>query len=216
MDFSEKDYAGMMFPVHKLSDKADIIKTFPQLKNYPEFNQKIEGLNSTQVFKYVVFAYDRNSPLVKDVNISISRRKAEAVKLAGFVLADEKYDDDVFGMITCRTEAVAKMVVRYCRMSHNMVFEDLMSRMDAHYNENLWLKTEPDATKRKSCLQNLSLLKTEIEALTNELLSADNNTFLKEELYAEIELGQLGITVEEMADKRDKGVDPLGGYTPYE
>src|SRR3990167_6756932 len=116
---TDKDFEQMQFPAHRMSNDLDLLKTYSSLKIFPEFNIKPDDFSLTKVFRYIVFAYDKMSPLVTDPTISIAKQKSEALKLAGFVMIDEKYDDAVFDIITCRNLQVTRMIGRYCRMQGN-------------------------------------------------------------------------------------------------
>ena len=75
-------------------------------------------------------------------------------------------------------------------------------------------REEEDATKRKAILQNIETLGDDIERLTNEYLQGDNNKNITKSLFEAIELEELDITPEDIAEKRMTG-DKLDDFSPY-
>jgi len=224
MESSNLDFSKMMFPAHLIDNSIDILRSYPNLKLYPEFiippkkdkDEEYSLINKfglTKVFRFIVFAYDRKSPLVSNLTMSVIKRKTEALLLAGFIIDED--NDDIFNIVTCRNRPIAKLIGRYCRIQHNMKFTSLMSKMDAHYNETEYLRTETDASKRTACLKNQNQLEEEIDTLVNTILSGDNAELLKEEIYAQIEMDELGIMPEDIAKKLIEGVNPLGDFNPH-
>jgi len=138
-NFKSQDYKDMLYPVHNLKRDVDIFKTFPKLKDYSEFSEKlIASLPIDKVFKYIVYVYDQKSPFFTQIEDLVQRKKA-AVLEAGFEPnASQNFSTSIKGMLNCENPAINSMIIRYCRMQGKN-FANLVASIEAFHQINLQL-----------------------------------------------------------------------------
>lgn len=195
---NEYDFSNMMYNVSELPSGSNILSVYPRLKQYSEFNKVGEAsakANLEKIFRYIVYFYDKNSPL-KDSIENIIKRKIEAARLAGFV-AKVVAGKNVFSpiakqMLNCKNEAINKMIIRYCRMQGSRDFSLLVSGQEAFYNTLLQL-IDPDDENAKETKDKQAVFSQakknsdQLKELEVELLNEDTNKYLTEDLYDYVE-----------------------------
>ena len=195
---NEYDFSNMMYNVSELPSGSNILSVYPRLKQYSEFNKVGEAsakANLEKIFRYIVYFYDKNSPL-KDSIENIIKRKIEAARLAGFV-AKVEAGKNVFSpiakqMLNCKNESINKMIIRYCRMQGSRNFSLLVSGQEAFYNTLLQL-IDPDDENAKETKDKQAVFSQakknsdQLKELEIELLNDDTNKYLTEDLYDYVE-----------------------------
>lgn len=215
MDYNDSSFSGLMFNVFRVPEKSDILKTFPSLNRYKEFSAEM-SLDRNIVLRYIIYMYDQRTPLRAIDNIF--KRKNEAAILAKFP-EDKKnpFKKEYEDVILNKNQVVNRMIIRFVRIQKNPSFSQLVSYEEAFYNQLEKLRTDDreDQEKTKDLIGNTNQLRKNIDELTADLLSGDENRNLQEELYTQIEYEQLGLSPEDIALKAQNGEDPLCGYNPY-
>jgi uncharacterized protein YbcC (UPF0753/DUF2309 family) len=207
IEFDDKEFDDLMYPVHLLSDKDDTFKKFPIFQKYKEFTTDCK-LPLNKVLKYIAFMYDSKTPFFTINNLT--RRKIEAAILAGFKIGkDDKFDAVTDSMIKCVNPITNAMILRYCRMQKNTDWTQLVV-FEESYNKQLEKMVSDDtenSEKTKDLINNVNTLKKDIVSLTMVLLNGDVNKSLMDFMYDEIEEEQLLIRPELIAQAMKDGHD---------
>jgi hypothetical protein len=205
MDFEKEEFDGLMLPVHTLAEDVDILTKYPELKKYHDFTEYLPEKN--KALRYIAYFYDKNTPLKKIDNIL--SRKAEAAKLAGYIITDGKFDEAVEEILACENTIVNAMIVRYLRLSNNHKFAMLSTTIELLYR-NLKAQLDEEGGDYKEA----QTMEKEISRITAELLQSDTNQFLTADLYQMIDLEKLALSSEDVA-ARIRDALPGIAYNPY-
>jgi len=187
-----------------------ITKGIPEFKKYKKGND-----DADRRFKWVVYTYDRQSPLVKEIP-ELMVRKGEAAVLAGYTTdEDGRFEEDVEKFLMGQDEGVNGLIVSY------------ISRFaDPHYlmlvaSWNLQL----DGTRKllsgkqsKDTYQTLKQITADIEDLTRTVFSShdmDEATELRKALYSRVENDRLKLNQENIIKYMDEHGDLPKGFSPY-
>jgi len=176
---------------------------------------KRENEDYERIFKWVVYTYDRQSPLVKEIP-ELMVRKGEAAVLAGFNTdEDGKFDEEVEKFLLGNDDEVNGLIVAY------------VSRFaDPHYimlvaSWNLLL----DGTRKllsgrqnKDTYSTIKQITADIEDLTRTVFSssdADEAIELKKALYSRVESDRLKLNQENIIKYIDENGGLPKGFNPY-
>lgn len=189
-DYVSEDFEGMMFNVFDASKKEDILEQFPKLKKRKEFGIKVNKLTINKVIKFVIYCYDRNSPLILDFP-DTNKRKVESCKLAGFTYDDNnKFDKELIRILKGENANVNKMIIRYCLMQRPTTYALLVSNTNTYFEILAQLETKNpkedilDVLKKKADLtKRAEEIKLMIDKHTAELLVYDKNQKLEDDLF---------------------------------
>ncbi len=117
----EKDaFAGLKIPVHTVEFGQDIVDKLKELQQYEEF-ARYPSKDRNFVIRYVAYAYDPESPFVKNSTSELSKRKEVAADQAGFERNAKtgKFAESVYEMMDFKNEDVNKMIFCYLRILNN-------------------------------------------------------------------------------------------------
>jgi len=231
MDYIESDFDNMYLNVRKVPIGEDLFKVFPILSKYKEFSGKTGNLKKELVIRYIVYAFDKGSPLNSIVDIM--ERRVEALKLAGFKTdARGKYPRFVDMMVHSIVPTINQMIIRYCLFTGDtdyailVTYEDslikeldrLMSfenpikikkgRNDAEVDEIFYNESNE---KKSALITNISNLRKLIGELKAELFSNNIDLFLERSLLDFIEAERLELSPEFFA-KQTKDWDNISKY----
>src|SRR5574343_886211 len=124
-EYSDREFAKLYLPVHKNHKDSDIFRLFPILLQYDAFKAEID-LNINYVIRYIVFGFDRNSPL-NEID-DIVERRMRCVHLAGFTVNQKgQYNKEVQDMVRGKNQAVNIMIIQYAIMQGNYDYTTLIA-----------------------------------------------------------------------------------------
>lgn len=203
-EWKATDFTALMFNVYAIPEGKSVLKHFAKLEQINEFRLPLV-LNKDKAIKYIVYLYDKGSPLNKISNLL--QRKMEACKLAGFSVDDNGgFEKDVEDMIKGTNKSVNKMIVAYLKLHLNFKYTSLKTKEQAH--SVLCLNIfNGDADDK--VIKTITLLENDIQRLTNELLNDDNNIALANELYKTIQDEQIELRPEDIAMRTREGKEPV-------
>lgn len=116
--------------------KEPVITEYPELAKYKELSPA--GLDHADKYlRYVIYAYDRNSPLHKMSGGDTLKRKRKALEVAGIIIG-AKNIKDIEEVLDGHNMLVNQMIVRYMRIQGDVKFSLLMSRYDS-FNNSMFL-----------------------------------------------------------------------------
>jgi len=205
--FTAKDFNGFKYQ-KTVSSKADVIKNYPELKKYPEFNPKVYKslrLSPDKIFRYVLLVYTHN--IIFESIPSVVKRKREAAILSGFHANSETntFSHDIELLIKCDLDPLVNdLIIRVIRINKDskwiqlLAFEEARARQVAHM-----VAGTGEATR--VLMENVTKLSESIEELSNDLLNQDEQPDIIELLYENIITENLGIKPEDIAQARKDG-----------
>lgn len=132
MDLKPEDFQKLKYPCYQIESGKSLLEVFPELKRYPEFSSNEHSLDNNKVLRYIIYLYDKQSPLVSEKNLI--KRKMLGAQLAGFELVDKKYPELIEQMISGRNIYVNRMVCVYVRNQRDIQYASLMTGMGMFYD----------------------------------------------------------------------------------
>jgi len=193
-NFNKSDFDKLKFRVDLIDIlSCDIIHSFPELKYFPEFGaDKLaklpKVLKFTQVFTYICYTYDFNSPYVKAYD-SLLKRKKMACNAALFKRQPNgEFVEDVTEMILCGNEIINAMIIRFLRVLKNIKWGSMIAYLEAKLIADKSLidaKVEPK--DRKISMDTSTTLEKNISRLQQEIFEKEDNPNLIISLYDSIE-----------------------------
>lgn len=198
VNFIDKDFERLYFNVNTIPANNKAIDHFPKLSKYEEFKTSIKPLSSTQVFKYIVYVYDINSPFVEKFP-DLTERKIQSALCAGFEVNKSGFFlPAVDEMMKGKNTKVNKMIIRYVRLLGEPEYALLVVTNEAYYSK-LELLMRMDYTSIHGDMDEKEIFDTEkikgvihghakdmqleIKRITQSLLQRDDNIYLKKDLY---------------------------------
>ncbi len=187
--YKPEDFEDLLFNVHKAPKKESLLNEFPELQKYPEFttvlDKQIEP-HKDRIIRYIVFMYDRNTPLLEidDYN----KRKVHAIRLAGSRPNTEGYFAEwIQNMLIGRNSDVNAMIIRYCRMQHPRSYGLLVAGNESYYNILFDITNNESDKKGKDLFLKAENLNKKIDAIKDELLNEAPDPELERDLFKFIE-----------------------------
>jgi hypothetical protein len=115
-----KEFSRLRIPVHTVEKGQDIVHKFKELEHFPEFSLYPHA-DRNNVIRYVVYAYDPESPFVKNSTLDLIKRRETAAEHAGFERNKKtgKFTDSTYQIINMEVEAVNNMIFCYLKVIHN-------------------------------------------------------------------------------------------------
>ena len=179
-------------------------------EEHAEFQAHVKGLDSDQILKYIIYAYDKESEL-RDEFPNIHQRKAQAALLAGFKLKKNRFPELIEEILLGKNRIVNIMVVKYILLSSNNT--DLLS---LEIYQSMFIKqsiqtleTVADAKTYKDVLANTETLRKKIGELTNNIFAGEDVAAIKRELYGQLEQRRAAVRPEDIAERIEKGEEPI-------
>lgn len=211
--FSEKDFENLMYQVYTLDHGTNLMSRFPQMKKMPSWvSFSSDGLNKNNVIRYVIYCYDRDSPVLRKFRQDDSKRKTIAALNAGFKTdKDGLFSEEVDAMLKCRNRSVNLMIIDYVRQYNDPEYSILVAGHEALYlklerlteveqmNDSSRDAFQIEETKGKLFKQAREMGK-DLSDLSEKILN-DENRYLKRDLYCSIDdktRNRLNITPERL------------------
>lgn len=210
--FVQRDFNGLMFPVMEGGGK-DLLAFIPQLAKIESFAAfKHPILPRDKVIKYIVLAYDKESPIGKKFTADPIKKKLWAARYAGFD-PDEHglFNEVVDQMLKCANKEVNTMIVEFVRLMGDPRWTTLIAGNEALYQKMeamISLGKGKDEKETATIEKTKGELFTQIQKMADTLTSTaneilgDTNSYLRRDLFCTIDeeiRNRLKITPERMA-----------------
>ena len=178
-------------------------------EEHAEFQAHVRGIDSDQILKYIIYAYDKESEL-RDEFPNIHQRKAQAALLAGFKLKKNRFPDTVEDMLLGRLKPVNIMIVKYILLRSDPDLLALETYMDIFTKQSIaTLSQVSDPKEYKDVLANTEVLRKKISELTNNIFGGEDVAAIKREIYGQLEQKRSAIRPEQIAERIEKGEEPI-------
>jgi hypothetical protein len=208
--FTAKDFLDQKYNIAGLTENQTVLAKFPELKKYPEFNEKNPAFNGLKIgvdkiFRYVILMYSDN--VIHRLIPEFAHRKREAAIMAGIDMNENgKFHGQVEKMMRCEYDSVNDIAVRVMFLNRNTAFTLFCAYNDALFIQvNALNSPKSDKEKTKDVIANIEKLKELISKLEIELTNEDTNANLLDRLYSFVEGINLGIRPEEIALAKKQG-----------
>lgn len=203
-------------------EDGEIVNQFTAL--HPDFSvfsekrdDKLTDITTAQIVKYVVYCYDKESPLVDAYKKRWSVKKRESAIAAGFKQDDKgHFSEHVDELIFCQNDAVNKLILRYLYLLHDRLFQTyvIYNEMYLHQSEELIKFNFAQPSHAKAAKENLDTLNKDIEELEFKIFSGEETKKMKDLLYEESSNIFNDLRPERIAIRIEKGETPVD-YNPY-
>lgn len=203
--FTNIEFRGMMFNPSKVPEDASVFKIFPELKKHQPF-KKSPGpeLDNDLVMLFIFCMYDKSTPY-RSKFPDVLKRKVEIAHDVGFKL-DEKgvFEDPVEDFMKGNNEIVNRKIVEFVRIHRSFKYSYLVTIEASYYN--LMLDVMGGATKR---IPDLRDIQEELENTMAELLTEDDNPYIRDAVLRYMEEERLQLRPEDIALKLAAGEQPV-------
>lgn len=188
-DYSKEDFDKCLYNVFAIPRNRTIASVYPIFKQYKEFKGDLGELNNNNMIRYIVYVYDKNSPL--QAVDEMPKRKAEAAALAGFVpKSDGEFHEDLVRVMKGTHDIANKMIIRYLRMQKRPTYSLLVATNEAYYAAlEKMIDNSQDAGK--IVYKEVRDMKKEMDACILDLFEEDNTQELEDALFRYIEEEEL-------------------------
>ena len=186
--------------------------SYMQLERYEEFAITLQKPPKKKVIQYIILMYDTGNEDLRMEYPWYPQRKLEISRMVGLTKPNLKATDEIEDMLIGKIPEVNRMIVRYLTLFDN---PDLM--MLASYQEiytTLSIKSFSGAYDSKT-ISSLKIVNEDIKILSETVFHGKEETELRAELYKTMEEQKLGIRVEEIAAKLEKGESIFPKENPY-
>lgn len=234
--FSDRDFSELMYPVYQVAEGTNILSKFKGLSALSSFAtfeenwivRKLTGwdeekeeniytdekhhLSRNKVIKYIVYAYDRNSPIARKFSSDEIKKKTTAALYAGFSPdANGYFEPDVDDMMKCKLKGVNAMIVEYIRQYNDPEYSLLVIGYEAYFKKLNQIMAEDDDDSSRDAFSmeesrgklfiQAKLMASDLDHLATKILT-DENKLLKADLYCIVDektKNRLNITPERLA-----------------
>ena len=209
MEFQESDFQYLKYNPYPLPQTTNLLDKFPELKRFPEYSKEIQ-LDKDKVLRYIIYAYDRKSPLLSEKNLV--KRKMLACKVAGFELEDGKYPELVEFMIKGKNHIINRMICCYARNQKSTHYALLVSGMESFY-ENLAKLSAPsdekddmkDMVEKNKLYKQTAEMISSIESNADEVFNGDIELIYEADEIEGEDNGRIKSYPEHIATLREEG-----------
>lgn len=207
LSFHQKEYSQMRFDPTRVPAGEDILKFYKDLSKIKEFKLNPgEGLNNTDVMKYILLMYDFHSPYRKKYN-DVLKRKLEVARDCAFEIeTGGGFISVVEDFLRGKNNIVNQKIVQYVILHRSYKYAYQISVETAYFN--LMLEIQSGETDSKS-ITKLGELRDELENNLTELLNQDTNPYVRDELLRHIEDERLELRPEDIAKAMQEGKSPI-------
>lgn len=211
-EWIEKDFEQMVYNPWKVPPNVHLTTVFPTLAMYSEFKSDVKPLAINKVLRYTMYMYDKGSPLISKID-SIYKQKIEAAKLAGFKMRPSgTFDDAVNKMMVGANHLVNHMIVRFLRLMRDEEFMQFRIYKEKLYASLQKMHETDDPKTLSSIIAVNKSLTSVIDDIKRDFFRAGDSEQLIEILYEQAEFEDLELTPEHIADRIQKGLDPVDYY----
>ena len=226
--FSDRDFSELMYPVHTVGESTNIMgkfKDLQKLNSFLNYDQIIlptadekqadeilsEKYDKNKVIRYIVYCYDRSSPILKRFSQDEGKRKSIAALYAGWEANEEGFmSPEVENIFRCKVKHINTMIIDYIQQYHDPEFALMVVGYEAYYQKLNLLLAQDLESNRDVFLQeetkgklfvSAQKMAADLDGLAQKILT-DENKLLKTDLYCLIDeatKNKLKITPERLA-----------------
>lgn len=214
IEWIDRDFKDMLFNPWKIPLSEDLLKVWPDLAAHTEFTINTAPISKNKAIRYVIYMYDKCSPLLTKID-NIYKQKIEAAKLAGFKQNTAgTFPAYVDKMMVGLDHRINHMIIRYLRLMRDEQFMQFMIYKEKLYSSLQKMQETDDPKQLNQIIAVNKSLTGVINNLKTEFVQPKDSKQLIEILYEQAEFEDLELTPELIAERIEKGLDPVENY-PY-
>lgn len=205
-DYTDKDFEGLMFPVHEYERSIELLKC-PEFKRLRDrgklFTDPFIDMDINSVLRYIILMFDINSPLHRMGPLDQKLRRQTAAKLAYFE-PNEKgfYDDAILKMMLYKNKRVNKMIIHYSFLFYIPLYTKYVVLMKSYEKQ---MEILMDGEQEKDTLKIISDIEKEMENIVLKICVEDTSIDLARTLYLVVDEDQMDLSPEGVAKRRKHG-----------
>lgn len=223
MDFKPKDFELLKYNPYLLPKDKNLLEVFPELSRFPEFSLPLENLDRDLIIRYIIFCYDKKSPLLSEKNLA--KRKMLSCRLVEFefektepksgrppeVKPQPKYPFAVEEMIKGKNIYVNRMICRYCRNQNDLTYSLLVAGMESFFDNIDKLSAPLESTdmqelnKRAQLYQHMVTMIRSLESNADETFAGEIQLMYDANLIEQEDRGKVTSFPEFIATLRENG-----------
>jgi hypothetical protein len=205
LQFHSKEFLQLRYNIDKIPEGSTVIQFFKDLGKIKEFKTSAgEGIDNDKVNRYVLLMYDQNSPYRGKYHDVLKRKVEIAHDLEFTVIENGEFESPIEEILRGKNEIVNRKIVQFVRMHRSFKYSYLVAIESSYYN--LMLEIIGGDTKKLSTAKDL---RDDLETSMLEILNADNNPYLKDEVLRYMESERLDLRPEDIAKKMQNGEVPI-------
>ncbi len=226
MDLKKEDFEKLQYNVHPIEMDVNILKFFPDLTRFKEFNAELTkpefiekqwidvpmDIDKNKVLRYVFYCYDKKTPFLSEKNLI--RRKMLCIQEAGFKpKKDGLFEKNVDDILKGYNDIVNRMIVRFVRNQRDLRYALLVSGMENYY-DNINKLTEirknddaKDSSLKTDLFNSSQKMLDDLELLSDQVFNNDKDLMFVADQINEEENGRITSYPEHIASLRNKGDD---------
>jgi len=205
LQFHSREFQNMRYNVEKVPEGTSVTQYYKELGKIREFrNSAGEGIDNDKVNRFVLLMYDQKSPYRAKYHDILKRKVEVAHDLEFTTIEDGTFESPIEDLLRGKNNIVNRKIVQFVRMHRSFKYTYLVSIESAYYN--LMLEIIGGDTKN---IIKAKDLRDDLEESLLELLNADNNPFLKDEVLRYMEDERLELRPEDIAKKLQNGEKPI-------
>ncbi len=181
------DFSRLKIPVHTVEKGQDIIHKFRELAQFDEF-ALYPNPNRNNVIRYVIYAYDPESPFVKNSTLDLIKRKEMAAEYAGFERNKKTgvFPESDCNMMNLKIEEVNDMIFCYLKIINNYTWVQITTDEQLFW-EYTKLLNQPLSNDDEKKLMESANIKGKLR-LERNLIKQDLDKYYKEFYGSDAEL----------------------------
>lgn len=154
----KEGFDRLRIPVHTVEMGQDIVDKIKELQQYEEFS-RYPHKDRNYAIRYVVYAYDPESPFVKNGTYDLPKRKEAAADGAGFERNKKtgRFSDDVYEMMDFKNEEVNKMIFCYLRILNNYTWVQITTDEQLFWEYTKLLMEPLENTDEKKLMESAKI-----------------------------------------------------------
>lgn len=216
-----REFESMSFDIFNKVKNRSVFTTFPELKEFfQDLLQTKQPLNENKLVKYIIYCYDKNSPLHLYYN-NILKKKQEAAILAGWKPdAFNDFSTDMQDLFANSNPVAIQMINRWVKAQNDLDYTHLVYLMEMYNNQMLsatrYDKEASDVTTAKKWSvvhKDATNLLNEIKTLSEQLFKGDEEQVDYISYIQEAERHQIKILPEHYAIGFTE-IPRIQGYKP--
>lgn len=191
-------------------------QNIPQLKSFKEYKGKV--FNKSQIYRYILFVYDPNSPILKMTSLDYWAMKWQACAYAGFPQKKSKhdgqmrFDEQVLNMVLGKNTDILDMIFLFVKWTNVKDWDYVVFLNEAMAQHTLSAMKNRQSSKDIKEIKELRKEKVEIERQMSR--DGEETEEFISRFYYNIEQSRLAIRPEDYSRKLESG-DDLRGDNPY-
>jgi len=164
-----------------LANDKSLVRKYPPLGKLPSWRMQLTSIHKEKVFRYIIYMYDRNSPLRTKYS-DLDRRRLEAAKEAGFRTEQGVFPEEVENMLMGKIPKINRMIVDFVRHHRSYKYSYLVANEESFYK--IMQQVLNGETKQ---IADLDRIGKQLEETLSEMLNEDDNVAIMDAVVKYIE-----------------------------